>query len=426
MKRAADQIAVSVTVLLLMIIWSLSISAQVTLRVVSWVDYTNPVHVSGWPAVLEAFEKAHPDIKIEFYPLSGYWQKTPIMLAAGEVDVLDMTLARIPEYVTSGMLLDLTPYVNRDLNMRDYHVYSLDRGRYPYPDGPIWTIWTMMSPTILYYNTSLFEKAGLPAPPRDWTYEKDLVEFSRKLLRIGADGTVEQYPISNYYLGFTDRTNYGLGTIRHSFGAQDYTPDGKRFALDTPENIRAWEFVDSLRQAGFIGAGYEQFLNGSVAIQFHSPWLAPRAALSNISWSTAFVPIGPAGRRVPLHGNPSIAIASTTPHPDEAWTFIRYILTTQTATSVVLAGNIPTKKSAALEWLTMSEQLWPGFRPETAQLSIESSFFTPAVAPAQPEADSVIIDTLRRAERGEIPVATALAEATRLANAILEEREKGD
>ena len=110
----------------------------------------------------------------------------------------------------------------------------------------------------------------------------------------------------------------------------------------------------------------------------------------------------------------------------KAWTFIRYILTTQTATSVVLAGNIPTKKSAALEWLTMSEQLWPGFRPETAQLSIESSFFTPAVAPAQPEADSVIIDTLRRAERGEIPVAMALAEATRLANAILEEREKGD
>ncbi len=340
--------------------------------------------------------------------------------------MLDMTLARIPDYVTSGMLLDLSPYVSRDLNLRDYHVYSLDRGRYPYPNGPIWTIWTMMSPTILYYNTSLFEKAGLGPPPRDWTYEKDLVEYCRKLLRISGDGTVEQYPISNYYLGFTDRTNYGLGTIRHSFGAQDYTPDGKRFALDTPENIKAWEFVDSLRQAGFVGAGADQFLNGSVAIQFHSPWLAPRAALSTISWSTAYVPIGPAGRRVPLHGNPSIAIASTTPHPDEAWAFIRYLLTTQTATSVVLAGNIPTKKSAASEWLAMSVQLWPGFRPETAQLSIESSFFTPAVAPAQPEADTAIVNTLRRAESGEIPVATALAEATRLANSILQEKEEAN
>src|SRR5690606_35910713 len=135
-----------------------------------------------WSEVLETFQERYPHIKIEFSSMSSseYWEKLPIMLASHEVDILDVTNYRIGQLVTQGMLLDLTPYAERDLNLADYFAVSLDRGRWPYPDGPLWTLWTFMSPTLFYYNTDHFDQVGLPYPTDNWTYEDELDKAIRR------------------------------------------------------------------------------------------------------------------------------------------------------------------------------------------------------------------------------------------------------
>lgn len=421
--RLRANLAIAVTLLSL----TCAASAEpVTLRVASWIDYGNAVHESGWHEILDDFHKAYPEIRVELaaFSWSEYWEKVPILLAGGDVDVLDMTLVEIPKYIEAGMLLDLTPYFERDLDPADYYATSIDRGRWPWPDGRLYTIWTMMSPTIVYYNMNLFERAGLDHPGNEWTYTESIPEIARKLLRdLNGDGVADQFGVAmGFNNSLTDRGGYGLGAVRLSFGASDYDETYSRFQLDTPENVAAMEYVYEFLRSGLTQPGItvNTFLAGDLGIWFHSPWLAPRLAEgAHFQWQTAPVPTGPKGRWVPLHGNPSVAIAASTPHPEAAWTFVRFLIETQTPTRVVLEGNIPTRRDAAAEGLSIAEQQWPGFRSDAGRISLESSVFTPAISPRQPEANNVIVAQLRRAQEGEIPIEAALAEATRLANLIL-------
>lgn len=114
-----------------------------------------------------------------------------------------------------------------------------------------------------------------------------------------------------------------------------------------------------------------------------------------------------------------MVIAANTPYKEAAWKFVSHVLKNQTPTSMYLAGNMPTKRKAALEWINRGASLWPGFRPDAAQASIASSVFTPAISPLQSKAQDAIAAVIQKGQNGEMPWATALNEATRLGNAIL-------
>lgn len=396
---------------------------KITLRVATWIDRSNPGHVSAWEEVLSGWEAKYPHIEIDLQmiPYSEYFSKLAVLVSTGEIDVIDISDSRTAQYASAGALVDLTPFVERDLDLDEYYMVSLNRGRFPYPDGPMYTIWTFMSPAILYVNVDMFEQAGIEIS-HDWTYDDFLAIAPRLLRDTAGDGMAEQYAFAPGFGSFPGRRGYGMGSLLRAFGAWDYTPDGQRYALDSPVHRAAYEFAYSFVESGLtrLGLGSTQFRQGILGVHFDGTWAAARLAQeAQFRWTMVTPPRGPAGAKVILHGNPSLAIAANTPYVEESWAFIRHVLESQTATSIYLEGNMPTKRSAAAEWIARGAELWPGFDPRAAMASIEGSVFLPVIAPEDAQAESAITSILNQAVRGEMPFATALEEATRRANAII-------
>lgn len=397
--------------------------APVTLRVATWIDRSSPAHVSAWQEVLSSWQEKYPNISIELrmIPYSDYFTKLAVLVSAGEVDVFDISDSRTAQYATAGSLLDLTPYIQRDLDLSEYYAVSLNRGRFPQPDGPYYTIWTFMSPAILYVNTDLFAQAGLVVS-HEWTYD-DMEAIARKLARdTNGDGALDEAAFAPGFGTFPGRRTYGMGSLLRAFGAWDYTHDGLWYDLNSPEHLAAYEFAYSFVTRGLAprGWGSAQFRQGQLGLHFDGTFTAARLAQERVfNWTMVTPPAGPAGRKVILHGNPSLAIHAQTPYKEEAWAFVRHVLETQTATNIYLEGNMPTKISAALEWISLGQELWPGFDPRAAMASIEGAVFLPVISPEDATAESAITRVLNEAADGRMPWASALEEATRQANSII-------
>lgn len=397
----------------------------ITLRVATWIDRSSPGHVSAWEEVLAGWEDKYPHIEIELQmiPYSDYFNKLAVLVSTGEIDVFDISDSRTAQYAAAGALVDLTPFVERDLDLDEYYMVSLNRGRFPHPDGPMYTIWTFMSPAIMYVNTDMFDRAGLEVS-HDWTYE-DLSAIAPRLLRdVANQGAPEQYAFAPGFGTFPGRRGYGMGSLLRAFGAEDYTPDGKQYALNSARHREAFEFAYSFVENGLtrLGLGATQFRQGMLGVHFDGTWAAARLAQeAQFRWTMVTPPTGPAGSKVILHGNPSLAISANSPNIEASWAFIRHVLESQTATSIYLEGNMPTKRSPAEEWIRMGADLWPGFDPRAALASIEGSVFLPVISPEDAAAESAITSILNQAARGEMAFATALEEATRRANAIIAE-----
>lgn len=426
-KRTKLSVAILALLLLLATVTAASYaqSSPTKLRVATWIDRSSPGHVSAWQEVLDGWAVKYPDIEIELQmiPYGEYFTKLAVLVSTGEIDVFDISDSRTAQYAATGSLVDLTPYIERDLDLDDYYMVSLNRGRFPQPDGPMYTIWTFMSPAMMYVNTDLFDKAGVMVS-NDWTYD-DMHSIAQKLVRDNnGDGTADEYAFGPGFGTFAGRRGYGMGSLLRSFGAEDYSPDGTRYAMDSPQHREAYEFAYSFIEQGLtrMGMGATQFRQGILGLNFDGTFTAARLSReAQFNWTMVKPPAGPAGSKVILHGNPSLAISAHTPYKEESWAFIRHVLESQTATSIYLEGNMPTKRSAAEEWIRMGAELWPGFDPVAAMGSIEGAVFLPVISPEDAAAESAITSVLTRAARGEMPFATALEEATRQANAIIGE-----
>jgi multiple sugar transport system substrate-binding protein len=99
-------------------------------------------------------------------------------------------------------------------------------------------------PIGLYYNTKLFKQAGIvdeqgnAKPPR--TFAQFLDAARRMTKDTNGDGRTDQW-------GFVftwQRSNWF--TISSQFGASILTPDGKRSALDSPQNLKALQLMHDL------------------------------------------------------------------------------------------------------------------------------------------------------------------------------------
>ncbi|QTQ16837.1 ABC transporter substrate-binding protein [Treponema parvum] len=150
-----------------------------TVRIALW-DYD--VAGSVYPALFAEFEKANPDIKIEVVnaPANDYETKLTTMLASG--DSIDVFFAKsntsYPTVVEMDFAKDLNPLIKKyNYDVKPYGTvlkqhYEINGGLYALP--------FRTNDWVLYYNKNMFDKAGLPYPTNDMTWEK-FFETGKKL-----------------------------------------------------------------------------------------------------------------------------------------------------------------------------------------------------------------------------------------------------
>src|SRR5690606_31435588 len=156
--------------------------------------------VQAW---IQEFERQNPDIKVEWEQPTGDWQdKLIVAMATGTApDVVEFWGSFGQQLARNGWLLDLRPYVERDMTEEDIADFfpAAWEGTFvqhgPHA-GEQFALPRYINTMFPSYNKSLTEQAGLERPRRlygrgDWTWQT-LRESSRKLTRT-VDGETVQW-----------------------------------------------------------------------------------------------------------------------------------------------------------------------------------------------------------------------------------------
>lgn len=378
--------------------------------------------------IIAPFEAAHPNIKVEFELTTWdlYWEKLQTTIAAGNPpDLFTQSVAFANEYAGKGFVENLQPYFDRDLNPNDYFM-DVTRGRtlrYPDENGDLYAVPFRWVDAALVYNKTLFDEAGLPYPDDTWTLDK-YREVARQLTKDNDnDGEIDQWGtiVYNDWI-YPD-------TIIRSFGGKVVSDDYKTCMLTDPKSIAALQWIVDLIQEDKVAPpmdlasspGWVQvgpFATGKIAMSIQGAWYYTSFRDSvDFEWDLALVPSGPAGRFV--YGGPdSLAIAKSSQHKEDAWEFIKYMLSEDVSLSAIGLGAVPFNKKLS------ESEAWrePGKPPEHKNVIMDSApyLFGSDFGPGWLEwAATIKINELAPAFIGEKTVEAAAAAACQSIDEVL-------
>lgn len=303
--------------------------------------------------IIDGFMASHPHINVEIQeaPWGDFTSKIATQIAGNTMpDVWFQENATILSYGQRGVAEDLSSYIEADLKAEEY-IDGLFSAKTP--EGKIWGVPHGINPIALAYNQDVFEKAGVPVPTDDWTYN-DLIEASKQLTVKEGDKT-SQFG----FIGSFSITNGWFPWIKQAGGsALDDTLTKSRF--DDPQTAAGLQqLYDGLDQGYFAdidflkanGGELEVFASGKAAMYFlqYSLQVNMNESFADTNWDVVKIPKGVDGKRyVPMVANTwLVSSRAKQESKDAAWEFLKYYLSDEVQDMIVKTGStLPVKKSA--------------------------------------------------------------------------------
>lgn len=300
--------------------------------------------------VIEGFMEKHPEIDVEV--LGGGWgdllEKIPVQFAAGTApDVWYGEAGRAAEWGYQGIIENLKPYIDRDLNLDDFFLLEASSD----PEGRVWGIPGGFQMTNLFYLTSMFDQAGVTYPNDSWTVS-DLVDAAKKLTRRSGD-EVTQY-------GFHSPTGGTNGWILwiHLLGGSVMDESLTESRMNTPESVNAIEFMRQLMWVEEVSPKFEvesgySLPNDNLAMEFNIYIRNHTLQESGVmNYDVAKVPAADDGRRYTTVVPNVWMINKDSAVKEAAWEFLKYYVSQEVQEKVVAKGSeVPVNRMAGLSFL---------------------------------------------------------------------------
>lgn len=279
--------------------------------------------------MVAAFETQNPDIDVEAIqiPYEEYAARITSMIQSGESpDVGYMSGLQAQLWAKDGKLLDLTDIIANDPLLST----NLLATRYYYAPGKIAGVNTAVEATLLFYNKSLFDAAGLPYPPSDpskaWTWDEFVAAATR--LTVDVNGRhpdevgFDPEKIRTYGVAF-DKIYEGWTMYPFIFsnGGQMVNDEGTRILLDSPEASEAMQKLTDLMWVQHVAPTPLQDQNlpsyvtllqtGNLAMHISGHWsLIDYASVKDLQFGVAVLPKFKQPVTVIL-GSPTVIFAGT-------------------------------------------------------------------------------------------------------------------
>lgn len=281
-------------------------ATPITLTVATWDTGTGLVNTDERAA--KEFEKLHPNIKVdvESVAYANYLPKLLTEMANGSApDVMLVSDTNVNEFVSSGMLEDLSPlFAKHFRNMHTSGFYanvlrigSVEGQQYFVPKG-----WV---DEAVLYNKQMFQNAHLPFPKPGWTLGQFL--HDAVILTKTKDGRTVQWgaQLPGTWL------RAGLEYYVNAFGGRLISPNGKTANgyMNSPKTERAISYYLGMYTKYGISptpqsmtatfANVDLFASQKVAMEPTGPWnLSKYLAEPHLSFGVVPMPIGPTGKPV--------------------------------------------------------------------------------------------------------------------------------
>lgn len=189
---------------------------------------------------------------------------------------------RIKDYVESGILLDVEPYLNADPAWRDAFLPLFDKWQFTEPKGT-YGVPVMLYAIVLYYNEEILDRYGLEVPTT-------LAELEQASSILVANG------VTPFLLG--EKNNFRAGHLLNNLLLKTYGPDSvsaladRSLAYDSPEMIKLYAKIKEMNDKGYFGAnavGVDNngekaaFLSGKSAFRWDGAWFVSEVNVSSVA-----------------------------------------------------------------------------------------------------------------------------------------------
>lgn len=359
-----------------------------------------------------------------------YWAKVQSLHAIKQVaDVIWASTGNFHNFANRGILAELDPLIKADnYDMSDYlpnaiqtlsfkgKLYGLPWGGHPGNAG-------------LLYNVDILTKAGInatedPESLLDWTYDT-LMEAARKVTQdVDKDGRIDIY-------GYRPGTDYlSLLNVIGAYGGHWLTPDGTQLTIDTPEFLKAMNWVRDCFVTYKVSPAPdpnintdELFASGKLAMLHTGYWgqFSPgeRAIQGRFKWNVTLQPLGPArkrGTQLTINGQ---TISAISPNKEAAWLFLKWLMEPENHIPIVLSGGSrPALRKSVLEHPRLMKEMKA--HKVFAKLIMEAEPWRMPANFRWPEFNETIKQVFAGVWAGKQTVEEALPEAKKKLQAVLD------
>ncbi|MCX6036358.1 MAG: sugar ABC transporter substrate-binding protein [Chloroflexi bacterium] len=381
-----------------------------------------PEELAVWNQIVADFEAANTNIKVnvEVSDWGAYWDKLKTQLAASTPpDIFAMDAPLFLDYQSRGVLLNLQPYVDQNPDMLK-DVYPQTLSAYQTSDG-YYGLPRDFQTIVLFYNKDMFDAAGMAYPTSDWTWE-DLRTAAKQLTKdTSGDGKIDQY-------GFVfDQWDMepGWSEAIWAYGGDIVNADHTKTLIGDPAARQAWQllydmvFVDkSVPDANTIGQyGGDLFQAKVAAMMPMGHWAVPGYNTGGFKYDVAPMPKGPSGQATSVN-SAGFVVAKATKHPQEAFDFIKFVLSQSGQTRLAELGfACPVLKTVA-ESPIFLQQSGSTLNQQVFLDSLAFAHMKP-VFKGYDEWASVVGDGMGAVWRGEADLNTTLNDIVAQADAVL-------
>lgn len=378
------------------------------------ISYTNFISNDGNEENLEnivaAFEEENPDIAVEVttLPYADYGTALQTDLAAGTVsDVFDIEYSNYAQYQANGVLAEL-PVEDPDAYRQSVlEAYQTDGVQYALPSS--------FSTVVLFYNSELFDAAGLEYPTTDWTWAEE--QAAAEALTDQAAGVWGDHQPVSFYEYYK---------VLAQNGGEFLDESGTKTAFNSPEGIEAAEWLVGKNgtvmptiEAGQGTPDFDTnlFTDGKLGMLHSGIWMFGAFADLPFGWDIAVEP-GSTEQASALFSN-AVGVSSESDHVEAATKFAEFLTSSDVMVEARLDSGweLPaTSDEAALaSYLELGD-------PENRQAvfdSLEQVALPPVVAEGQQEMQDIMTEELVEAQSGRKSVEDALASAEERINAAI-------
>lgn len=266
-------------------------------------------------------------------------------MGGSDVDVSTWKLTSTPLFVNNDLLLDLAPYIDQwenkdDIDENIYNVMKQAGG----DEEKIFTMPWNIQVLYVYYRPSIFEKAGIQAPPS--TYKEFLEDIRKCTMDTNGDGKTDVY-------GFGMR---GAKGGQEPWGSFIYGEGGSFDNLTSPESIKGMQDFIDLYKEGCVpptatSDGFNEiianFQSGLTAMTIHHTG-SSSGMVEKFGEDVSAFPF-PAGEgQWTSMGDTETVIFSSCEHPDAAFEWVKYLAAGEGEKMWCEGtGNVPVSKTVS-------------------------------------------------------------------------------
>ncbi|WP_144566413.1 extracellular solute-binding protein [Neobacillus bataviensis] len=219
-----------------------------------WPEGSSNAQYSIVKNIITAYEKQHPDVKIETEIVSSdqYRDKLKVLATANELPDIGMTWSDgfIKPYVKGDMLEPLDDIVNRDPDLKDAFIPGVKESYAV--NGKTYGLPLELNISYVFYNKEIFKKYNIEVPKTFEEYKHVVKTLAENGVIPAAVGAKDGWPASFWFMYLVDRI--GGPTILTD------VVHGKA-KMDDPAIYKAAQEVQNLVDMG-------GFVNGASALSY--------------------------------------------------------------------------------------------------------------------------------------------------------------